>query len=244
MRTICYLWLGAALGCSTTGRAPAECGSAESGSAAAPWSYTVAGTASIQATPDVADLVVVLTAERASPSAAASEVGQQRQALATALAGAGVGQADIAVSSLRMQPVYEPIDSRGVRQRLRGYEASLTLTVTTRSFDALPGLMELAADAGATHLSSAFRVSDRTAVKQRAREQAARVAREKAESMARVLGIELGPIRAITESDDVGAWNTNFNANDNRFVPAAEMDQAHGEAEAVTMTVALTYGLR
>ena len=136
----------------------------------------------------------------------------------------------------------ETLDRETGRTRLVGYAAALTITITTSDFDALPELMEIAAASGATRLDSAQRVSDRPALKKRARELAATAAKEKAEAMAELLGIALGPIRGIEERD--GGTHANYELNNvQRRVSARPTSDAHGDNEEVTATVTLTYDL-
>lgn len=241
MRLLVSLALTCVVGCSTAPQIVAVPSTPTS--EAVPSQYTVIGTATIAALPDLAELVVVLSSERTRPRDAAASVRDSQAALMAALTAAGVTQSDIAVSRLQIDAVHELIDPRGAKMRLRGYDAALTITITTRDFDRLPELMDIAASSGATSLSSRLRVSDLPAIKQRAREEAAKMARSKAESMAGLLGVDLGRIRAISESDGGGMGNFYANRLDNDYQPADPSAGAHGEAEEITVSVSVTYDL-
>jgi uncharacterized protein YggE len=208
-----------------------------------PGTYTVTGTATIEAVPDTADLVVVLSAERARPRDAAAAVRESQKVLTEALAQAAGKSCDVAVSQLQLAPVHELVDPRGSKTRLRGYEAQLTVVITTHDFEVLPELMDLAASSGATELSSQFRVGDLPALKLAARQNAAKVARQKAEALTEVLGVTLGPVRAIEERSGE-AWD---GANERNFAQsyreAAPEEGIHGVAEEITVTVTVTYDL-
>jgi uncharacterized protein YggE len=210
---------------------------------AQPGTYTVTGTATIEATPDTADLVVVLSAERARPRDAAAVVRESQKALTEALASAAGKTCDVAVSQLQLQPVHELVDPRGQKMRLRGYEAQLSVVITTHDFELLPELMDLAAGAGATELSSHFRVGDLPALKLQARQNAARVAREKAEALAEVLDVKLGPVRAIEERSGASWTGDNEHNFAQSYRPAPAEEGAHGVAEEITVTVTVTYEL-
>jgi len=205
-------------------------------------SYTVSGTATVNAVQDLADLTVVLTGDASTPKAAAAEVRALKAAFDAAIDASDVPLTDRAVSSLRLSPVYEPVDSRGIRQRLAGYEATHTVTLTLTDFDGLPELMEVAAASGATRVHSAFRVADRPALKRQARELAAKAARQKAQSMTALLGVNLGPIRSIQETDGGGYGLDNNIANyAHNEVVANVASGTHGQTSGVTVTVTLTY---
>jgi hypothetical protein len=205
--------------------------------------YTVTGTATIEATPDTADLVVVLSAERARPRDAAAAVRESQRALTEALTKTTGQACEVAVSQLQMQPVHELVDPRGGKTRLRGYDARLTVVITTHDFELLPELMDLAASAGATELQSHFRVGDLPALKQQARQNAARVAREKAEALTEVLGVKLGAVQSIQEqSGDVWLGDNERNFAQS-YRPAPEVEGVHGVAEEITVTVTVTYNL-
>jgi uncharacterized protein YggE len=205
--------------------------------------YTVSGTATVNAKQDEAALTVTLTADARTPKLAAAEVRDLQSSLDAAVDASGVDLDDRAWSGLRLSPVYEPIDSRGIRKRLAGYQATHSVTLTVSDFDTLPELMELAASSGATRIDSAFRVADRPALKKQARELAAKAARSKAVSMTELLGVELGPILGIVEGNGVGGFDNNeANFMHNRVVSQPGTG-THGQEEGVTVTVTLTYEL-
>ena len=209
-----------------------------------PLGYSVSGTATVRATRDTAELSVILTHEAPGPREAATRVRGLQDALQSALASSGLAP-DQAVSSLQLSPVHEPVDSRGIRTRLRGYEAALTIVLTTSDLDTLPELLELATASGATRIDSHLRVSDRTRLKQQAREAAARAALDKAESMAQILGIQLGSVRSVQETDGGNTSYTNHLNNRvlHNTLHTVTDDGNHGTSEDVTVTVTLTYDL-
>ncbi len=206
--------------------------------------YVVTGTATVSASQDLADLTIVLTSEALTPKQAAAEVRSLKVSFDEAVDKSGVALDDKAWSSLRLSPIYKPIDSRGIRTRLAGYEATHVVTLTVSDFETLPELMEIGASTGATRIDSSFRVADRPALKAQAREMAAEAARHKAETMTDLLGVSLGRVIGIHEGSGFGG----FDNNEANYIPgnrALEIPSVgtHGESEGVTVTVTLTYEL-
>lgn len=115
----------------------------------------------------------------------------------------------------------------------------MTLLVTTRDFDAGARLLDLVAEHGATDVSTELRVEDLPGLRATARRQAAEAARDKASAVADALGVSLGRVRAIQEDAGVGLDNSYVNA----YAPAEPVAELHGESQAVTVSVAVTYEL-
>lgn len=207
--------------------------------------YVVSGTATVRAPRDVAELSAVLSAEARAPDTAAAKVRALQQALQDALGASTIALDDQAISALALRPVHEPIDRHGIRTRLRGYEASLRVVFTLSDLDALPELMTLTADVGATEIATTLRVADRTVLKRQAREDAARAAADKARAMAQLLGFELGRLCNVAEQDGPATSHfDNYVANNEQSVAyIGATDAPHGELESVTVTVTLTYDL-
>ena len=203
----------------------------------------VSGTATMQVSPDCADLTMTLSHRAMRPGAAVGEVRARQEALVAALRKLGVEDGDLALSTLGVQPAYEWIDKRNV---LRGYDARITLTVTTRSFDRLGALLEAGADAGATEMSSQFRRSDLAALKKKVREQALLAARDKAQQSATTLGFSLGRVVGV------GEQSTSYLYSNAYFPRVANVETAEsssssatigGELQPLTLDVTVTYEL-
>src|ERR1051325_8898995 len=71
----------------------------------------------------------------------------KRDALLAALAKIGVERADIKLSFLTMNPIYERSSDSWEPTRVHTYRAEITITATTRKFDQLGAMMDAAAGA-------------------------------------------------------------------------------------------------
>jgi uncharacterized protein len=204
---------------------------------APPRGFTVSGTATLEAVPDIADLRATISVEHPSAREATRLARQRQEAARTALDEAGVPAADLALGHLQLTPIHHPKTGALLR-----YQATASLTVSTRDFDRLAPLMETLGAAGATHMATSFRVADLPALKKKVRQMAGQAAREKAEELASAVGFALGEVRAVVEAPGDGwTWNGVYaNAVETQAAPEAP----HGSLESVTLTVTVTYDLK
>ncbi len=201
-----------------------------------PRGMVVGGSATLEAVPDVADVRATLSVEAASPVEATREVRARQSAAAGALAAAAVAGTDVSLSHLGLDPVHDRESGAIAR-----YRASIDLTVAVRDFERLAPLLEILANRGATSVSTSFRVSDLPALKARVRRDAAAAAQKKARDLAAALGVELGPVRAVTETPGDGwSWNGAYaNFVSTQAVPGG----THGNLQPISLTINVTYDL-
>jgi uncharacterized protein YggE len=202
-----------------------------------PRGFTVAGTATLEAVPDIADLRATISVENASAREATRLARQRQEAARAALGKAGIEGTELSLGQLQLNPVHHP--KTGVLLR---YQAAASLTVSTRDFDRLAPLMEALGAAGATQMATSFRVADLPALKKKVRQMAGKAAREKAQELASAVGFDLGEVRAVVESPGDGwGWNGVYaNAVSTEAAPQA----AHGDLTSITLTITVTYDLK
>lgn len=196
---------------------------------------TATGTATIGVAPDCADLTLTISREAKDARGAIAQVGARQAALVAALRRLGVADADVTLSHLSVDPVYDYV---GGRNLLRGYQARTTITATTRAFDQIAPLMEVAADAGASEMSSRFRRSDLEALKQDVRVKAIAAAQAKAQATAAALGVRLGAVTAVAEANQSYLFT-------NQYFPASGAGGGGlgGDLQPLTIDVVVTYDL-
>jgi uncharacterized protein YggE len=109
--------------------------------------------------------------------------------------------------------------------------------------------MEAGANAGATTMSSQFRRSDLHELKKQVRDMALKAAKEKAQSTAKALGIELGRVTAVAETPAGAMWSShyfpNYLANEAAQAPAAAQSAATlgGALQPLKLDVTVGYEL-
>jgi uncharacterized protein YggE len=203
----------------------------------------VTGSATLQVSPDCADLTMTVSGNAMRPGAAVDIARKRQDALLAAFKKRGVEDGDMKLSTMSVSPEYE---WTGNRQIFKGYTARITLSVTTKNFDELAPLMETGADAGATEMTSQFRRSDLEELKKQVREKALIAAKEKAAQTAKTLGIDLGRVSGVSEQGAGYLYtNTYFPQVANFKDVMSEGTVAHlgGEMQPLTLDITVTYDL-
>ncbi|MBN7784559.1 SIMPL domain-containing protein [Ponticoccus gilvus] len=160
---------------------------------------TVNGEGSIAAVPDQAVLRVGVEARNESAARAMNEASDHMDALLAVLAERGIEPRDMQTAALSLNQM-NGNDSGSLRGGDRDYVARNTLSVTLRDVDAAGEVLQALLEAGANDFSGlSFGLQDPRPVEDEARRAAVADARAKAELYAEAAGVELGPIRSITE---------------------------------------------
>lgn len=194
---------------------------------------TITGTATLELSPDCADLTMTVDAEEVRPGLATQSAQHKEQAVIAAIEKAGIAEKDLKLSTLQLYPVYDPGNV------LRGYRAAITVTATTRDFTQIATLMDIGANAGASQLSSQFRRSDMDELKQKVRDMAITAAQRKAQQTAKDLGIPLGRVVSVSERPGGEMWGNAYFPQNN----TARTGGIGGELQSLTLDVTIGYEL-
>ncbi|MDX2090175.1 MAG: SIMPL domain-containing protein [Kofleriaceae bacterium] len=218
-------------------------------SAQSPPGMSVSGSATLEVSPDTADITMTIDVEAEKPGMATNLALAKQTAIADAMKKVGVAAKEIRLSTVNLGPHYEwdKVDSRNV---LQGYRASITITATTTQFDRVPAMLDAGSTNGATSLSAQFRRSDISELKKRVRTMALTAARDKAELSAKALGIELGAVTSVSENQGGWLWtssyfptNTTANASGTAEAPVGSDQALGGVGQPLSLNVAVTYDL-
>lgn len=169
-----------------------------SGGEPKPGNLTVTGLATLEVTPNIADVTLDLTATAPTPRAAVTKLRTQEERMRKNLAGEGMATKDIAVSTLNLSPTSR-WDAPRQRQVSTGYEARLRVTVATEDFSQIPAVVEAGANAGVTTSSTTFRNTEMSELKRKVRDMALDAAKAKARQFQDSL--ELGSMRVVSVSE-------------------------------------------
>jgi uncharacterized protein len=176
-----------------------------------PGQMTVSGQATLEVSPDCADLTITLTTDDLRPGAAVKGLDKKKLALIAALQKIGVENGLLKLSNLRLDPIYERTKDNWDEQiRIRTYRAQITLTATTKDFAKIADMVDAAGGAGATSVSTAFRRSDLAELKKQVRDMALAAAKAKAEQTAAALGISLGRVVSVAENPGGMMWHSAY----------------------------------
>ncbi|NSY37666.1 SIMPL domain-containing protein [Leisingera sp. ANG59] len=167
-----------------------------------PRQITVIGESTLNVSPELAMITLGVTEEAEEAAAAMAAVSEAMAAVITRLKEAGIAAEDLQTQQISMRPVWSQDRSydSGGRREITGFEASNTLMVRVRDLDGLGPVLDKVLAAGANRFQGlSFGVSDPAAVIDRIRGEAVKDAIQKAQQLADAAGMELGPVRTITE---------------------------------------------
>ena len=180
-------------------------------------SLVVRGTGIVSVTADVAQIVLGVREASSDVREAQRLVNEKIDAIYDALLEAGIDSKDIGTESLY---IYANYDYSGDEERLAGYTASNTISITTSQIDSVGAYIDTAFEAGANTLDSVYFSSrDNEEAQQEALELAVQNAYEKAEIIAKAAGMHIASVKAFDEtsqdyyySSDAGAKYSNARA--------------------------------
>jgi uncharacterized protein len=219
----------AALAAAACGKnAGATRGDDDKGDKIQPAVMSITGTATLDVAPDTADISMTMTADGARPKQAVTSLHARQAELVKALMDMDIETADIKISQLGLNPVY--VYPENAPPRIRGYQATLTVTASTRKFDLIGDIMEAGAGAGVSTMATTFRCSDLPELKKKVRDMAIAAAREKADQMAHGFGVKMKRVTLLNEAAAGNAW----------YFDPAFANAAGAETEAARAKVSLS----
>ena len=168
-----------------------------------PRQIVVTGEGVVTGQPDMAVITMGVSQEARSAGEAIDRASAAMAGIMTTLAEAGIDSRDIQTASISLSPRWDH-RQRDTPPSVVGYVAANTLRVRVRDLAELGGVLDRVVGSGANQMHGlAFALSDPRPAEDAARAEAVRDAQAKARVLAEAAGIELGPIRRITEGSSV-----------------------------------------
>lgn len=165
---------------------------------AAPATLTLSAEAEVQAAPDIADIGAGVVTQAADAQAALAANSTQMTRVVAALRKAGVADRDIQTSGLNLQPQYRYEQNQA--PILTGFQASNRVQVTLRDLKGSGKVIDTLVKEGANQIDGPnFRVSNPDPLMDKARAEAVRKARARAELYAQAAGLKVKRITSISE---------------------------------------------
>ena len=153
------------------------------------------GTASVDATPDIATLAIEVNVSAKDAASAKKQADERVAQYLSFLEQNQIAKKDISSANLRTQPDYDYQNGKSV---LKGYRAVRTVEVTLRQLDKLNSLLEGALKAGLNEIRSvSLGVAQPDAYKDKARKAAIDDAVHQAEQLAAGFNSKLGPVYSV-----------------------------------------------
>jgi len=205
---------------------------------------SVAGVGRVNVVPDIAVLSLGVEVTRPTVAEARGEAATAMDAVEASLTENGVAEADIQTMFFNIYPQY--FYSENEPPRITGFTVSNQVEVKVRNIDTVSTVLDSAIDAGGDNVrvnNVSFTVDQPEQYLDQAREQAVADARARAEQLATLAGVELGSIRAISES----SGNADFPPTPlmaERSVAQAGGDSSLNPGETrITMTVSVVFNV-
>jgi uncharacterized protein YggE len=198
---------------------------------------TVQGEAVVPGEPDEARLRLKVSAIRTTPDEALDDVATRSHRLEAVLTELGIEKHKRSTSGLSVREKRERVEGAYVH---RGYEAHNAILVRLVDPSLTGRLMREAVAEAQAHIDGPWwQIDPENAARARACAEAARDARRKAEAYASGLGLQLGPVLVIKESE---IHRGRMLAAAQRSVAAAEIEIEAGELD-VPANVEVTFGI-
>jgi len=174
--------------------------STQASEAGSPGAITAVGAGSASASPDVATAQIGVETQSASPEEATLQNEERIKAVVDALKAAGIDAKDIqtAYYNLWAEQRYDPEKGQPTGETI--YHVGNGLSVKIRDLSKVGAILSGAVEAGANNISGVtFSIEDTSALEAEAREKAVADAKARAESLARLSGVELGEVVLVSE---------------------------------------------
>jgi uncharacterized protein YggE len=163
---------------------------------------TVVGQGSGRVEPDIARVSVGVETSAETIAEAVAQNEAQMQGVLAALEEVGIAEKDIQTTnfSISLDRYSDPIAREGVEQAPAVYRVSNMVNVTIRDLENVGTVLDAVIEAGANNIwGVTFTVEDPSEAQAEARADAVANARQRAEALAELSGLELGPVMAVSE---------------------------------------------
>lgn len=163
--------------------------------------FVVMGTGKVSVVPDIAKVTLGIEENGSSLKTVQDNVNKKSKTLTEDLKKIGVEDNNLKTISYNVSPEY---DYNSSPYKITGYRVSTSYEVKVTDFDIVNDVLTLATQSGANVVGSiSFEVNEETQKEylQKAREEAVKLAKNKAEGLAKASGITLGKIINVSESE-------------------------------------------
>lgn len=166
---------------------------------------TVDGQATIFVDPDHASLDFGVETSALTVSGALAQNNAKMAGVLAALKGAAIAKNEVHTTTFNIAPLHPLLDAKSYQydySRISGYQVTNKITVTVSDLDKTGTIIDAAANAGANSSNSVvFEISDRDALLDKARAEAMRNAKHKAEMMANAVGAQVGALITVGNTE-------------------------------------------
>ena len=162
-------------------------------------SITITGEGKVTGVPDVAKIQLGYSIEKKTVAEAQKDnTTKMNQMIDKLKKDFTINSQDIQTVNYYISPQYDWFNGK---QTLRGYSVSQDLSVKVRQMDKVSKILDAAGSIGLNQVGNlTFEIDNPEILKQQAREKALDQAKEKADALAKIVGVKLGKVISFSES--------------------------------------------
>ncbi|MCX6813167.1 MAG: SIMPL domain-containing protein [Candidatus Azambacteria bacterium] len=208
------------------------------GSNNSPQMVSFTGEGKVKATPDTAKVEIGLITEGKDSISVQNENSSKMNAVIKFLKEQKISGEDIKTSAYNLSPKYEY--NKG-KSTLVGYILNQSLTITIRDLNKIGGILDGAVSNGANQINSISLFVDKPEeLKNKAREDAVKQAKEKASDAAKIAGFRLGRLVNFSENlfGEPRIYSEALGMGGSATAPAPQIEPGTQE---ITIRITLTY---
>jgi len=169
---------------------------------------TVNGEGKVTVKPDLAQVSLSVVSNGATVKEVTEDNNKKMAQIVEAVKALKIDSKDITTSEYNLYPnynypVYSPNTTQPQTPKITGYSLNQTVMVKVRNLDDSDKVLDVALAKGANQISAlTFDVEDPSKLKAEAREKAFSVAKEKADDMAKAVGVKIGRVITFSEGSN------------------------------------------
>jgi len=207
----------------------------------APADLSVVGEGKVTVVPDTATVQVgIIVSDKKTVEETQKQINQTNNKIIDAMKGLGIPKIDIKTSNYAINPNYSYENNTN---RINGYSGNATLSIKVRKINLLPQVIEQSTLNGANQIyGTQYTIDKPENYREKARDLAIANAREQAQKLANSLGIKLGKVTNISESNPNSPYPVpmvrELNAPSNTKSSTPDLEQGSQE---ITSVVTLSF---
>lgn len=233
-----------AVGCGDSGSGSAAGDASGNTTVASRDTISVDGHSTVDTAPDQAVITLTVENQAGNSTQAMNDNSQKTSKVAARLRSEGVKDTEMQTSSVNLYPI-RTYDQQTGAEKLTGYRAQNTITVTLKDVAVVGRVLGAGVDAGATSVSGpVWSLSDDSQALSEALKKAVANAKAKAEALASASDVKLGKVLMISETTvGVDTSPSASQATDVAMAGKSDVPVSSGTIE-VTATIVVTYELK
>lgn len=201
----------------------------------------ITGEGKVTAIPDIAIVSLGLSTQKAKVADAQTENSKTMNSLIDKLKALGIAKEDIQTANYSIYPQYDWLNGA---QILKGYVVSQDVQVKIRQTDKVDDVLKTAGDLNLNQIGGlTFTIDNPENYKQEARIKALENAKEKADALAKVMGVKLGKVISFSESEGYVPTPYPMYAKADGIGGGGAVPAVEAGSQEITITATISYEL-